>query len=366
MSERKHYIDNLRWFSILILIPFHAAMAWNGWEDNYVWYHENKVLSSIVIFISPYFMPLLFVLAGMSTKYALQRRNNRQYIIERVKKLFLPLATGLFTVAPFMAYIADKYHNKYKGGFISHYRVFFTHVSDMTGYDGYFTTGHLWFLIYLFIISLISLGIISLQKRKFNKLTFSNIPAFILPFLLVFPLAMIPILNIGGKSMSEDFALFLLGYYILSEEKVLEKVTKYSKIYLFIMFLCDSLMTYLFVWKDQGSDLLLTACQICSLWFGVLGLIGIARLGFNHNNKVTRYFTTNSFLIYIFHFGWLVWIQYLLSKTNVNDGENFAISVVGTLILTILTCEIVRRIPGIRFLFGIKFRKKIVQSTISN
>lgn len=34
---RKHYIDNLRWITILLLIPYHAAMAWNVWgEPNYI------------------------------------------------------------------------------------------------------------------------------------------------------------------------------------------------------------------------------------------------------------------------------------------------------------------------------------------
>lgn len=30
---RKHYIDNLRWSILLILIPYHTAMAWNAWGE---------------------------------------------------------------------------------------------------------------------------------------------------------------------------------------------------------------------------------------------------------------------------------------------------------------------------------------------
>ena len=33
ITTRKHYIDNLRWIMILMLIPYHAAMAWNTWGD---------------------------------------------------------------------------------------------------------------------------------------------------------------------------------------------------------------------------------------------------------------------------------------------------------------------------------------------
>lgn len=29
--ERKNFIDNLRWMCILLLIPYHAAIAYNFW-----------------------------------------------------------------------------------------------------------------------------------------------------------------------------------------------------------------------------------------------------------------------------------------------------------------------------------------------
>lgn len=102
MGERKYYIDNLRWAWILLLIPFHAAMAYNNWEGNYIWLYENKILSSLVIFISPWFMPLLFVLAGISARYSIERRGYKKFIYDRIRKLFIPLISGVFTVVAFM------------------------------------------------------------------------------------------------------------------------------------------------------------------------------------------------------------------------------------------------------------------------
>ena len=83
---RKHYIDNLRWLAILLLIPYHAAQAFNSWgEPNYICFNSNRAISSIIVFFSPYFMPLLFLLAGMSTKFALKKRTYAQYAAERTK-----------------------------------------------------------------------------------------------------------------------------------------------------------------------------------------------------------------------------------------------------------------------------------------
>lgn len=356
MKDRKYYIDNLRWFWILLLIPFHAAMAWNCWEEgNYIWLYENKILSSLIIFISPWFMPLLFVLSGMSARYALKQRSYKRFALERVKKQLIPLITGVLTIVAYMAYMGDKYNN-YEGNFIEHYQVFFTNISDLTGYDGYFTPGHLWFLLYLFIISMVSILIIALQRKILPKLSFSKFKTLLLPFLMVLPLIMTPILDFGGKSIGEDFALFLIGYYILSEENILEKLMKYRYTYLIIMLICDVTMVYLFVWKGKHTGILLSVSNICAQWFGILGFLGLARYKFNQNNSLTRYMSSNSFMIYIFHFGWLVAIQYYLSKTTLNITFSFIISIIATSVLTLLTCEFVKRIPILRCLFGEKRR----------
>jgi fucose 4-O-acetylase-like acetyltransferase len=151
--ERKYYIDNLRWACILLLIPFHAAMAWNSWgEGNYVWYQSNRFLSSFILFVSPWYMPLMFVIAGISARMAMKRRSSKAFAGERMRKLFLPLAAGLLTIAPIMSYIGDCYNNGYTGNFFSHYFVYFTKFTTLNGYDGGFTPAHLWFLLYLFII----------------------------------------------------------------------------------------------------------------------------------------------------------------------------------------------------------------------
>lgn len=366
MIERKYYIDNLRWLCILLLIPFHAAMAWNNWEGNYIWFEGSKVFSSLVIFISPWFMPLMFVLAGMSTRYALKVRSYQQFALERVRKLLIPLLVGILTVVAYMAYMADKFSHHYSGNFISHYKVFFTSLTDMTGYDGAFTPGHLWFILYLFLISMLSLLIIMLQKRFAPKFSLGGIKSYFLPLLLIFPVVMTPLLNIGDKSLGQFLALYLLGYYILSEENVLKILSGHKYINLTIMIICDVIEIYLFVWKGQQTGFLLTLCSIITPWFGILGLLGLASCIFNQNNQLTRYLSTRSYLIYIFHFGWLVTFQYLLSKTLFSAPIQYSVSVLLTFLFTLLTCEIVKYTPGLRWLFGIKGVKKLGSTSERN
>ncbi len=92
---RRNYIDNLRNFAILLLFPVHTFMIWNNFGSRfYVWMGENKLLSTLIVLVNPWFMPLLFVLAGMSARYALEHRTVKEFVRQRVRKLFLPFVAG--------------------------------------------------------------------------------------------------------------------------------------------------------------------------------------------------------------------------------------------------------------------------------
>lgn len=369
VSTRKNYIDNIRCTFILLLVPFHVSMAWNCWgEGNYIWFSNNKILSSLVTFISPWYMSLLFILAGISLFYSLRKRITSQVIKERFNKLVLPLATGVLTVVPIMTYYADKFYTGYNGSFLDHYKIFFTKFTTLTGYDGGFSPAHLWFLLYLFIISLLSLGFISLQKKFIPKLSQGdNLSSCKLSIkqqlfgvygLGVFPIVLTPVLNIGGKSIGSYFALFLLGYYVFSKEDVMTLVVKIRWINFLFMMIFDILDTYMFIWSDSANAIINTIAMHLTCWFGILTMLGLGKSYFNHNNKIMRYLNSRSFAFYIFHFIWVIIFQYYICKFTSSNFLIFIVSTVGTYIMTFLTIEIIIRIPVVNYLFGVK-RKSI-------
>lgn len=70
---------------------------------------------------------------------------------------------------PIMPYIGDRFNDSYKEGFLKRYVVFFTKYTDLTGADGGFSVGQFWLLLYLLIISIVSVGIIVLAKKVICK-----------------------------------------------------------------------------------------------------------------------------------------------------------------------------------------------------
>lgn len=356
LGIRKHYIDNLRWITLLILIPYHTAMAWNVWgEPNYIYFEGNRLISSIIVFFSPYFMPLLFVLAGVSTKFALQKRTNKEYLIERVKRLLIPFLFGTIVLMPIMAYIADKFNCFYSGGFLEHYAIFFTKYTDLIGADGGFSLGQFWFLLYLLIISVVGVGIIALSKRFVSKAEIT-IPFWIV-CLLGWPLPLLSeLLSVGGKSLVEYTYLFMLGYFIFADEKIISKAEKNCWLLFGIGLVATILNVYLFIWIDKEFDLLNTITKYVSEWIMIIAFLGLAKKYLNFRGRVSNYMNKRSFLFYIYHFIWVVLFQYILYGVV---GNHIFVLFIGTVLLAYLTtficCEISIRIPFLCFLTGTKY-----------
>lgn len=357
---RKYYIDNLRWSAVIVLTVYHAAMAWNIWgEPNYILFAPDSVISAVVVTFSPFLMPLLFVLAGISTKYALTKRTPGQYLGERVRKLLIPFVSGTVLLMPVLTYLADKFNCGYTGSFFEHYAVFFTKFTDMTGADGGFSVGQFWFLLYLFVISLIFVGILKITKDRRPKIR-PSLPLLCLagiPILLLHEL-----LPIGGKSLPEYLYLFLLGYYILSDDGAVGKLSEHRRALLITAVISTGLTVYLFLCADQSIPavpVINTLTRTAAEWSAVLAALGLANSRWSKGGALTGYMSQRSFLFYILHYVWIVLFQYLLAGAlSGSTALMFFVPVILAYAATFLSCEVCVRIPALCFLTGTKPLRK--------
>ena len=356
--ERKYYIDNLRWLAILLLFPFHAAQIWSGGEYSgfYIWSHTSTVLYVFSTFVYPWYMTFLFTIAGMSCKYALLKRTNKQFVAERIKRLLIPFCFGLLTLVPVMTYIAEVFFNGYTGTYWQQYRLFFTKESDLTGYHGGFTPAHLWFLLYLFVISMAMLLIVLLQKKYLSNFRVGSLSYFLIILLFVPEWLCQYVLNIGGKSLGQFMILFSFGYYILSEESILQKLKQYRYVSSAICILSGSLYTYLYCFENI-RNIWISGLYLFFGWTGIITLLGIGQSKLNFYNRLSAYLTQASFTVYILHMPILVVVGFFTLKLPVGVAGQFLLIVVISFIATFLIYEIVKRVPVLRFFLGIAKQK---------
>ncbi len=348
---RRHFIDNLRWLVVLALFPYHTFMVFNNFgESFYVKGAAVPSLSAVVAALWPWLMPLLFTLAGISAAYALQIRSPKEFAAERVRRLLIPLVAGVLLLVPLQTYIAERFHNGYTGGYLAQYVLFFTKPTDLSGYNGGFTPAHLWFVAYLFVISLAALPLMA-WGRKRDPAFLDRIPAPLLPLLFVVPSVSQMLLDIQGKSVGEYLAFFLLGFFLLSRDAVQIKLQKYRFFFLGAALLFGGLYLYFGRTVDGIAIEFLYGPYA---WIAVLALLGLGKQSLDFSNRVTVYLSAASYPVYLIHQQWIVVCAYFALRLTGVIWQQILLILLPAAAATFLTYEIFRRNPVTRFLFGIK------------
>lgn len=354
MNKRVNYIDNVRTILVLSLIVFHLAVAYNSWgEANYIFFERSNPIAGIVVFMNPWFMPMMFLLAGISASYSLRKRSAAHFVKERLLRLGIPFVFGILFLNPVLSFVADRAHNGYKGNYFEHYRIYFTKFTDLTGYDGGFTLGHLWFVGWLIIVSLISLLVIYLVRKISGKNV--RVTYIVLNVLLVIGAVAFYDLKIGGKPLISFFFVYLLGYYLFSSEAVVERIVKLKWV-LTALFVAVSLANViLFVYLEK-LPVLNTITNYLAFVLGILTLLCLGREYLNKSCRLSSYAASNSYVFYIIHYPITVLCQYFLNMGGMNYIGNFFLSIAIAYALTGFWCWLIDKSSYIRFLFGRKAR----------
>src|SRR5512137_2898800 len=88
---RLYFIDWVRVLAFGLLILFHCAMPFVvfGWEIKNK--QQSAMLSSVILWLHQWRLPLLFFIAGVGANFSLARRSWYRFLGERFARLFVPL-----------------------------------------------------------------------------------------------------------------------------------------------------------------------------------------------------------------------------------------------------------------------------------
>lgn len=354
MNDRKWYLDNIRWATVLLVMLYHVGYIFNGVGIlGGVPNAESLRWADWLIGVPyPWFMVLLFVVSGICARYALKKRTGREFLRERARKLLVPAAAGLFVIHCVTGYLNIK-----MGGGLEYIPGFLVYpISVMSG------IGPLWFIQMLFLFSAALLLIRRLDREDRLWSLCGKAKGWMIGLLAVVIWAASQVGNLPVLTMYRFgiyFAAFLVGYLVFSHQAVLEQVENLRWVFLGAAVVSGGVYCVKYCGGNfTGNGVLQNIWTNVYAWFAVVAILGLMGRYGNRENAVTRYLTGNSFGLYILHYPVLITAGYLLQyHTALPAGWKYLLAAAGMFVGTLLLNEIIRRVPGVRFLV-LGIRKK--------
>ena len=168
---RRYDLDWLRVLVFALLIFYHVGMLFVPWDFHLKNNSTYQWMTYPMWFVNQWRLPILFVISGMGTFYALHKRSGKQFILDRVVRLYIPLAFGMLFIVPPQVFYERLYKKQFTGNFLD-----FWPTEALTGIypEGNFSWHHLWFLPYLLLFSIVLVPVFLYMKNHMkNWLTVS-------------------------------------------------------------------------------------------------------------------------------------------------------------------------------------------------
>jgi hypothetical protein len=235
-------------------------------------------------------IPLLFIISGMGVWFAMRRRNWKELLKDRAKRILLPLIFGSFFIVPISGYLYQE----------------FTNLDPMYFPNG----GHLWFLGNIFFYVLILCPIFFVLKRNPN-----NVLSRCFKWVLKFPAALylftIPfIIEVELVAPSQGFAsyantphgfwlgllAFLTGFIFISLGDVFWRAVERIKI--IALGIAIPLFLVRMIVFQIGGPFFMTVIES---WSWLFAVIGFGSTYLNRPSSALTYLSKAVYPVYILH-----------------------------------------------------------------
>ncbi len=356
---RKLYLDNIRWITVVLVVIYHVIFMYNHVEKSLVIgpFSEVQYQDVFLYLVYPWFMLLLFVVSGMSARFYLEKHSGKEFIKSRTVKLLVPSTIGLFVFQWIQGYFSMGITGA---------------LDEMAAAPGLIKwlimalsgQGVLWFAQLLWVFSLLLIWIRAIEKDLlYKKCAKTNMVVLLLLMVaiwgssLILNTPLITVFRFGIYGLG-----FLIGYFILSHDEVIEKLVKWWAPLSIAAILLAVIFTMVY-WGDNYATDSVLQTPLCNVyaWIAILAIFSFMKKWGDCENNFSRWMNQHSWGLYVFHYLVISACAYGL-KMYVTDMPvicYYLINLVAAFAGSYALYAVISRIPLIRWcVLGLGKKKK--------
>ncbi len=359
---RKHYLDNIRWITVIIVVIYHVLYMYNAEgvsgglgriTDLPVQYYD-----AFMYLVYPWFMPVLFLVSGISARLYLESHSDREFIKSRTLKLLVPSTIGLFFFQFIQGYVSMSLGggiDGLAGAGVPKPLIFLIMVASGSGV--------LWFMHLVWVYCVVLVLVRKIEKGRLTaagaKTPLWLIALFILPIWGASQILNTPIVPV--YRIAFYFVFFMFGYYVFSNDEVMEKLKKIAvPLIAFAAVLCIVFAVMYF--GDNYADKPINRGFPYALdaYAGSLAMLsGFARFG-DRSNDFTKWMSSHSFGLYVFHYLGISSVALVVAKPGLLPAPLcYFLSLLAGFAFGYGLYAVISRIPFFRWaVLGIKKKKE--------
>ena len=382
-QTRRYDLDWLRIIAFGLLIFYHIGMFYVTWDWHVKSDHAGPAIEPLMLMVNPWRLELLFFISGVAARCMIEKTTVPGFAFSRFNRLFWPLLFGMLVIVPPQSYYEIVSDIHFSGGYLDFYGKYLTHYKGWCDQNGCLkvpTWNHLWYVIYLLVYCLVFAVVWPVLKRL-PMAFLKTLPAwvyFVAPILALWYARYVLQAQFGENHAlvndwyvhANSFGFFLLGVMAARFDRLFDIAVATRWLSLAVATVAYALLMaenseILDPWLTrQTGHLMWTGLQSVQTICAIMSLLGFARKHLaNADGPIRRTLTEAIFPFYIVHQTLIVVLAYNLNRLHMPVAIEATILVVATAAGCGLTYLIVRAVPLLRPVFGLKLEKRIRSGT---
>lgn len=365
-STRRHDLDWIRVGAFGLLIFYHVGLAYSPWDWHLHSRHTLEWIREAVLVTNPWRLTLLFLVSGAAVRFMTLRRTAAETARLRIARLGPPLVFGVLVLVTIQSWIEAMD----KAGWNTGYPAWLIHEFSWRGLADGVPFNHLWFVIYIAAYSFVVVAL--LQKPAWIAVIEAGIgrtlagprilwvPAL---YLIIARVVLYPPFGLTNNltwdwyNHAQSLAAFLFGFFAAREASIWQSLERYRWIALGVAAVALPLMMLQVAHPGGGAywGVPRNAVVAIDQWAVMVAILGFASLHLRQaTGPVLTYLNDAVFTLYLAHQTLLVIALWWIRPADLPVWAEAPILAAFTLGGSLIIYEIVRRVPLLRPIWGLR------------